>query len=238
MTALAKEMAASRQFHPVAETDHEHIAMTGNTVEQLANLLLSEDQENLDLPKQSPQTLEASVAYIAVQSIIPTNLSGISMYKIIEVRRKYSEELRAFQNHFHSLVSDASWLGDVTNKEALELHLNKLCDESILRELNKLKNGLKSWGIDTTTGAVVTQIALPAAITGGIIEHITLNPTLAGIGAVAFAPVPILLKARASRQQLLATSPAAYLFHLEEELSPSTLLSRLTRKARQITYGV
>jgi hypothetical protein len=229
MTALAKEMAASRQFAPVAEEDQNYVAIAGNTVEDLSFFLLTDDDQPVFQAQYKPALAER-MAYIAIESILPTNIEAVPLSKIIDARKRFGAELHAFQSQFHSIVTDADWLLSVTDPTALRDHMQSLSEKTILTSLNDLKRGLASLGILTTGSAIAAQIAVPKDCLGGIPGSLGLEPTLTSVGALVIATLPVIATSRAARRKMLASSPATYLLHLEQELSPKSMIDRLQMK--------
>jgi hypothetical protein len=245
MQVLAEQMASNRQLHPITDDIFSHIAISGYTVERLTQVLLSEDlQPHLVASSPGSDEIEVQMATIALQSVLPLNLTNIPTSQIIKLRNQYSDEMTAFQDYLQTLAEDLRQLQGVQDLEALQAHLEIAYERKIKPQLSDLKKCLSSLGISTVDGVMNIQVALPpllaSAITSaGAYFHLApVNPIVIGAGALAFSVFPVIRKKQEEAKQLIRSSPAAYLLYVQEHLEPAQITSKTTRLARHMFFRV
>jgi len=81
--------------------------------------------------------------------------------------------------------------------------------------------------------ALGTSIAMPPALSAIPVD----NPLAYG-AATVLSLVPVLRSKRLAAQQAYRDAPVGYLFRLEEELQPHTLIERMGYRIRSFVMGV
>jgi Family of unknown function (DUF6236) len=235
MTALAKQMAKDNQFEVVTSSELDHLAVGDWSMPRLAQALLEDTQ--LVGSMAGEQELPDQLGMVAIQAVVPRNLEQVPLEKIIEIRKNHGDELSAFREHLEGLGETLKKFETVKDPGALQLHLEVYYEDTLKRDLKRLKEGMTSVGVDTAMTAMNTQVVVPAAVsTSAGLLHATLNPIIAAGAAIAFGAAKV-LRSRRERQQQLSSSPAAYLLRLEEGLQPATLLKRVQRSVRKFMTG-
>jgi len=97
--------------------------------------------------------------------------------------------------------------------------------------------------METVTGALNVRVALPSLLVsgGGYLAqtHIaSINPVLAGAGAIAFSLFPVIQEKQKDASKLIHSSPTAYLLYLQEGLAPAKLTSWVAQHARQMLFRI
>jgi len=235
MHALASGMATS-VMHLLTDDDFDHVA-AGCAPGRIAEALL-------DVPaRQSPDAdgdegLALEFATLAIQSVIPKDISSLPVEKIIEIRRRHRDELTAFQVATREIIGALPQAVASASPDVAALYLESEYEKTLEPELLRLKSALSKSGIDSALGSMSVKVAAPELVTSGAallgIGALHLNPVVMGAGAIVLCLIPRIRRQRAQAVQLRADSPAAYLLRLEEELKPASLASGVAAKARRL----
>lgn len=244
MKTLAEQMATARQLHLVTDNVFNHIAVSGYTLERIAQaMLLSDDmQPHLVAAEAANDEIELQMATIALQSVLPQDITNISVKQIIKLRNQYRDEMTAFQEHLHSIAADLATLNDIQDPKALKAHLELEYEKRLKPQLDNLKKLLKSIGIDAIEGLMNIRVELPPIFLTSA-DYLaqahalpSVNPLIVGAGAIALSTFPVIRKKQKDMKQALRSSPAAYLLHVQEGLEPATATTWINRQARQILF--
>jgi hypothetical protein len=227
MHALAETIAASWGFEPVTDETLDHIAVTGCTMERLAQALL--DDVGPPPPVPGEKEIEGQMVRIALQLAVPENIADVPVKKIIKLRRDHLGELVSFQECVHKLATDLA-KEEIEGKH-LEEHLQLAVAKNIEPKLAELKADLKHAGIQSAVGALCISTSLPLATLVGLP-----GPVAAGAGIALGLTKVILDYQKASRSA--AKSPVAYLLRLEKDLAPGHLLSWVMDASHRFFPGV
>jgi hypothetical protein len=263
MAMVAEQMAANRQFHPVADDVMDHIAVNGATVEavgveRLWDVLFSFSDEKTHLDDtwvtnirqllahstaSAKYDLGAQMATIAIQSVLPKDIGNVPLKKIIKLRQQHRDEMTAFQTYIHDFVAGLEELQNINDPRALETHLMIEYEKQLKPQLDNLKNMLKSSGIDTVMGAMNVRVNLPTLVAGGgasvALAHFNpAVPMIIAAGAIAYSIFPVLREKRKAVHDILRSSPAAYLLHLQEGLEPVKLTSLIAQHVQRKLFRV
>jgi len=232
--ALAEEMARNWGCHPVTDETRDHLAVTGCTLERLAQALL--DDVNLVDPTPTGQEIEEQMVRLAIQSIVPEDIANVPTKQIIEIRKQHPGELANFQEYVHKLVTDLEEL-EIKDPKHLELHLQVAFDKHIQPKLEELRQALEFAGVKSTLGAMNVSMTLPsvAAVAVGLLGLASPIITVAGI---AFGLTTVLLDHKKATANAMRQSPVAYLLRLEKDLPPANLLSWVAHDTRKFFFGV
>lgn len=238
MTALAEGMAAGRGYHPVTDETLNHVAVTGCTLERLAQALLGDIR--LSGPAATEQEVEAQMAMIAFESVVPRDIANVPIKKIIALRERHATERAAFQQHLHEIVTKMGELQRIEDRGALQAHLDVVYDKQLKPQLDEYRRRLHSLGIDTVVGAFNVQARLPQLITSvaALAGLAPINPILAAGGALAFSVLPVIRDKQKEARDLVRSSPPAYLMNVEEGLGSTTLMGWIAQRARQFFFRV
>jgi hypothetical protein len=235
MTALAEDIARRTGIQPIADDLLNHVAVSGWSVGQLtAALLPTRDSGPLPEPAGEPAS---ALAYVAIQSVVPTNVRSIPAQRILEVREKYGAELLAFQDAIRDLATDADLAG-VSDPEAFQMHVQDLYEDRVLPKLDELKRDLRLFRVDTIPTWLSVKTTLPPAAAGTLTGVGLGEPAVATAGAVALGVVALRQASAAEGHDQMRENPAAYMLRLKEALEPSSLRNQLNRAIRKFVRGV
>jgi hypothetical protein len=235
MHALASRMATS-VMHLLTDDDFDHVA-AGCAPGRIAGALL-------DVPARgAPEAggnegLDLEFATLALQSVIPKDINSLPVEKIIEIRQRHRDELTAFQVATREITGSLKEAVALDSPDVAAIYLQALYEKTLEPELRQLKSALSRSGVDSVLGSLSVKVAAPELVTSGAallgIGALHLNPVVMGAGAIVLCLMPRIRRQRAEAGQLRASSPAAYLLRLEEELKPASLASDLVAKARRL----
>jgi hypothetical protein len=253
MTALAEEMAGAFQMHPVTDSVVDHVAVSGFTMERLAQVLLGDEEDRMGSAGRRVGEVEGMLALIAIHSVIPKDLSRVAPEAIMKIRQEYGGHYAAFRERIVSMRIELQTLATVADLQALEAHLVDIYETQLKPELDALQAGLRSLKVDTAFGVLSASVSLPEiatmAVKGAVVSSLAAggvgaalgDPTLvlhqpalaSGVAALSFLPV---LRAQyKQRQELLQPSPAAYLYRLRH-IHPQSLISSVSDRLRAVAH--
>jgi len=235
MHALASRVATSVMY-PLTDNDFDHAA-AGCAAGRIAGALL--DSPAGKPPRAGGEEGSAlEFAMLALQSVIPKNISSLPVQKIIEIRRRHADELAAFQQATQAIIGSLPEAVASASPDVAAMYLQSVYEKTLEPELRRLKSGLNRSGIDSVFGSMSVKVAAPDLVTSGAailgVEALHLNPVMTGAGAIVLCLIPRIRRQRAEASQLRANSQAAYLLRLEEELKPTSLASAVTTRARRL----
>jgi hypothetical protein len=238
MHVLASKMASS-VMHPLTEDDFDHVAV-GCTAERIAEALLNLPAvEPLQANREEDLALE--FAMLAVQSVIPRDINSLPVQKIIEIRRHHADELYAFQKATQEIVGSLPEAVASASPDVAAIYLQSVYEKTLEPELRRLKSGLSRSGVDSVLGSMSVKVAAPELATSGAamlgIGALHLNPLMMGAGAIVLCLIPRVRRQRSEARQLRASSSASYLLRLEENLSPTSLVSGVITKAKRLVVA-
>jgi Family of unknown function (DUF6236) len=231
MEVLAEQMAVTRKLHPVTDNPTNHQAISRYTIERLTNALLSASYVTND--ETTDQTIKVYLADITIRSILPQDPENVPIYKIAQLRERYRPELTNFQQELQNFTAKLSYIREIKDPDTLNLFLTTEFEKNLKPQIDDLSKCLRSISINTTMGALSTQVIQPQLSTSlDSLVEIPSNPIIRGIGAagsVIFSLIPVLRKHKKLTEDLLKSSPAAYLLHIEQDLAPSKLHRMISR---------
>jgi hypothetical protein len=232
MTAMAEAIAANAGYGLLADDMVGHVAVGDRSVERLAELLLGEKFQSLPKSFLNPEV----IAVIALQTVLPKDLSAVPISKIIELRKKFPAELADFQDWTHTIHKKLTErTGGVRSPAALNEHLTVLEEQEIKPKLEQLRTHLRSLSIETVTGAL--SVKSPWNIAGTAAAYFLSAPPLA-VGGVALTAIPNLGKTRRDAQKAASGNFAAYLLHAQERLTSQTLINKVSTTWRKLSLGL
>jgi hypothetical protein len=226
--ALTERVALEDQLQPVTDQELPHTALSGWTLDRLVHMLVDRPTAHDDQPRPHPDSVDAFV-FLAFATVVPANLDTVPVEKIIEVRSKFGAELDAFRAYVAEQVQEFAALDDVRDLAVFEEYLQIEVQRTVTAQLSELRERLRSVGLESIHAlANVKSVALPplaalAAETAGVPAAFTVPAALAA--CVVSAPV----QWRRQRRAAIEESPVSYLFQLEQQVNPPTLIDRLRR---------
>lgn len=235
MTALAQTVARDGRMSPVAERDEDQIAIVEVSLEEMARVLLTDKKKDFTAKyegqKLTREKLKRRYVQLAFPAVLPKDLNAIDAKKIVKLRKgPYTKAFRAFQKHLDEIASQkrVEELNQITNQVGQDSHVRNQVQKELLEPLEEMKAriGELNNGSVSTVMNVLVQLALVGK-TGGF-----------AVASKALQIIPGLAQQRKTANEEIATSPAAFLLHLQENLTPASVLTRTRRKLRKFTYGI
>ncbi len=243
MRSLAEKLAIDNRMHLVTDKIFDHVASSGCTTERILQVSFpsGHSQPHFINSRPTADELEFQMAALALRSVLPKDISGVSVKQIIKLRKSYHTEMMAFQECIYSFAADLKELQDIPDVRALRAHLEVEYERRLKPQLDDLQKCLGSIGIDTVMGALNIRVAIPPVLastllagTGTLLHFNPLNPLVIGAGAIAFSLFPVIHKKQQEAGKIVRSSPAAYLLHIREALEPARAATQVVRHARQI----
>lgn len=235
MHALASAMGSSVMC-PLTDDDFGHVA-AGCEAGRIADTLL-DFPAGRPVPADGGRGPAVEFAMMALQSVIPKDISSLPVQKIIEIRRRHADELAAFQQATQAIIGSIPEAVASADPDVGAMYLQSVYEKTLEPELRRLKSSLNRSGIDSVFGSMSVKVTTPELFTSGAailgVGALHFNPVMMGAGAIVLCLIPRIRRQRAEARQLRASSPAAYLLRLEEELAPASLASDMTAKARRL----
>jgi hypothetical protein len=230
MTALAEQIAGERGRRPLTDETRDHMALSGLSTERLAHALL-EDVSLVDaMPTETE--IETMLVSVAFQAIVPKDLAGLSVDKVLEFREKYPNERESFQSAVAGLLKGTEWLKSISDRNVLEERLHDEYDKIWATKLKELREKLNDVGIDTMLICFNMKAMLPAGVAGAAAAcALPLNPIAAGAAGLALGAIPVLRDKRKSAVDALKASPVSYLYRMEQNLKPIDLWSWVKQRS-------
>jgi hypothetical protein len=219
MCVLAEKLAKLNNLFPVTDQVWAHSEMSGCTPEQIVRAL------NHDPPKYvAGQQLDTIVGMLSVRLVVPTGLENVPIQKIIYIRQRYQNDFDAFQDTVSTVAAECrDELNNIAEQAVLEAYLDQVVKRRFEQPLADLRKALRGLGIDTAYSALNTKFALPAAVvaSGGIVAN---QPVVAATGAAAFSVLALGRTARLNWTERMKPSAASYLWRIERNLTPKSLI--------------
>lgn len=227
MCVLAERVASRNRLHPVTDQVLPHTAVSGWTVERLAEALLG---DHLDIRGGSAtrDPLEAFVL-TAFETVVPANLAAVPVDKIVEIRQKFGAELDAFREYVTGQVEQLSGIEDVQDFTLFQEHIHNEVQRTVSRQLDELRERLRSIGLESVRAlANIKTFALPPlAATAAQLAGV--NPAITGSAAVVTCLASVPVQARSERRRAIRESPVGYLFRVGKDLDPASLTDRVRK---------
>ena len=237
MTAFAEHIAEKNGLRPLTDEMSDHVALSGLSIERLAQALLSKTPIVGFQPTANER--EEVLFSVAFRTIVPKDISKIHVDKILEFRDKYPNERASFQAAVTKFLSDREWLGKISDRHVLEERLQDEYAKFWALELKNLHEKLASVGIDTVFGCFSVKAALPAGLATWVTTlGLAVNPVVAGAAGFALGAVPIFRDKRKTATEILEKSTVSYLYRMEQDLKPADLWSWIKKEAIRLTLNV
>jgi Family of unknown function (DUF6236) len=237
MTALAEHIAEKKGLRPLTDETSDHVALSGLSIERLAQTLLSDTPILHSQPSANER--EEVLFSVAFRTLVPKDISNMRVDKILAFRDKYPNERARFQAAVAKFLSDREWLGKISDRHVLEERLQDEYAKFWALELKSLHEKLASVGIDVVFGCFSIKAALPAGLATWVTTlGLAVNPVLAGAGGLALGAVPILRDKRKTATEILEKSTVSYLYRMEQDLKPADLWSWIKQRAIRLTLNV
>ncbi len=237
MSALAEEAATVNGFSPTTDETLDHVAATGWSMHRLAATLLDDRSLLADDSDRSGGSFdgeaEAVLAMISISAVMPRDPTALTVHKIKQIRESSPLELSRFRSFLNTVAEGVPQLGESADPAAVAAHFAVAYEQDVRPQLMALEAEMRGRAIDTVEAAMGASIAMPPVLAG-----VPMTSPLAFAIAGFFSLVPIVRAKRRDAKAAFAASPAAYLYRLEHQLEPKSLLGQMVERARSFLTGV
>lgn len=230
-SVLAEDFAAANKLQPTTDQD-DAFAVTNNwTSDRIAEVLLTHP------PSAGSPTdgdLAETVGLLALNLVIPANLDTVSFEKIIEVRKRYGAEFRAFGQEVDHAVAGLAELSGIRDRAVLDQYLHDVVTARFGQPLQELRTKIERLTGDAAMMSINVKTELPAAaLAGG--AWLAGHPLIAGTSAAAIGLMAVRRGMHQQRESAVQSAPAAsFLLHTQAHLQPRTLLNRTLHQLTRI----
>jgi hypothetical protein len=168
----------------------------------------------------------AGFAMLAIESVMPRDLAGISVERILDIKDRLGEELGEFRTFVAAQQPELERLASIHSSdisaEAFAVHINS----EIKRPLERLERGLKLLGFDTIRSLLTVQTVTPPAALAYVADHAHAPPTVTAVGAVGAVIGSAWWQLARDRKQQIRESPVGYLLSVKRALRARTVVER------------
>lgn len=228
--ALVEQVAAINKLHPITDQVLPHTAVSGWTVERLAEVLLREDWTD----RADPGGKDVLAPYLlaAFEMVVPKGLEHVPVDKILEIRQEFGAELESFREYVTAEVERISEIEEVRDIAVFQEHLRTEVQASVARRLGELRERMRSVGLESATAlANIKSFSLPPlAATAASMAGV--DPLLTGPAAIATCLGAAYSSYRRQRRDVVRDSPVGYLLRVGDAVSPSSLTERVQAAMR------
>ena len=200
-SVLASDFASANKL--TLTTDQQDAYRIGGewTPDVLVAILFNDDSYMLPAPESA---MTETVAFLALNLVIPANIHSIPMSKLIEVRRRYGTNFLSFGAEIDKLSAELANLSDVRDQAVLNGYLNDVVANRFSSQLKELRRQIRGLGMDSATMAINIKTQLPAG-TGLAAGAVLLgHPALASGIAVAVGATAMRESVRQKRSKIPA----------------------------------
>jgi hypothetical protein len=233
MTALADQLAFERALCPITDEVSDHIAVGGRSMDRVADALLPNFTSD-SIPATRSQDVESIAACLAIESVLPADLSGLSVEKILEFRTRYPEARGEFQKYMAGFVSMRTWLADASSPQIIEERLRDEYAKTLTPQLKTLREKLRDVNIEAITGVISAKVEMPGIALGAAtaLSVAALNPVAGAVAGVALALLTV-LRNRSTALRATESDPLAFLLSVERDLTPTRVAKRTAQMGRR-----
>lgn len=228
--ALVEQVAALNKLHPITDQVLPHTAVSGWTVERLAEVLLGQDWT----PEAEPGAKDVLDPYLlaAFEMVVPAGLEHVPVDKILEIREEFGAELEAFRDYVTAEVGRISEIGDVRDIAVFQEHLRTEVQASVALRLGELRERMRSVGLESATAlANIKSFSLPP-LAATAASMAGMNPSITAPAAIATCIGAAYSGFRRQRRDVVRDSPVGYLLRVGDAVSPSSLTERVRAAMR------
>lgn len=232
-SVLAEDVAIANQLQPTTDQPLSYAVATNWKADGIAAALLDEPGSHTTTTRAD--NLSETLGILALNLVIPDHLDGIPASKIVEIRRRYGAQFRAFGQAIDQAAADLTDLASVRDRATLDRYLKDEIAGRFAEPMNELARQLRGLRVDAATLAINVKTDLPAGI--GLVgaAALTGHPLIAGTSAAALGLLGIRRGMRQRRDAARQAAPAAsFLLHTRSQLETHSLLGQTLRRAARI----
>ncbi|MFC9407306.1 DUF6236 family protein [[Kitasatospora] papulosa] len=230
---LAGEFAQANKLQPITDVPDAY-AMSGDSDADIIEAALAGPPPT---PRPTEQgELTQILAYLALDLVVPRDLSSVPVEKVVELRRRYGNEFIAFGAQVGQVAAELGSLTEIRDTAMLTRYLKGAVADRFAQPLADLRKQIKVLGLDAATMAINVKTEVPAgvAVLGGS-ALLAGHPAIAATAGAAIGLIGLRRSVREKRDAVLQTAPAAsFLLHTGDALQPQSLLQRSLSQVQRI----
>lgn len=244
--ALTEHLARVNELEPLTDGIAGYALTQPWTTERVLELL-NELNERTSAPNgpgdshefegfPAPEGTAARIAMLAMQLVVPQDLTAVTVERIVAVRRHCGPEFDAFRDAVTAASSELAELPlESADPAVVAAYLDQVVERRFEQPLVELRSAMRGLGVETALSAASMKFELPAALAtlGGSL--LVGQPAVAAGGGLAFALMGLGRSWKQGRNTRLSASPESYLLRVEKGLKPRSLLARVRNPGRRDT---
>jgi hypothetical protein len=226
MLALAGECAGQEQLAPVTDNPSPLLSPT----EGVAAAIRLLTDGSVDAHDSRDRRYDvAGFAMVAIESVMPKDLSAISVDRILDVKDKLEEELATFRMFVAGQQEALQQLARISSRDIRADAFAKHIDTEIKKPLERLERGLNRLRLETIRSLLTMQTLAPPAAVTYISGQAHTPPAVATAGAVGAVIGSAWWQLARERKQQIHESPVGYLLSVKKALKPGIVVQRRAR---------
>lgn len=230
---LAGEFAQANKLQPITDVPDAY-AVSGDSDANIIEAALADPPPT---PRPMAQgELTQTLAYLALDLVVPRGLSSVPVEKIVELRRRYGNEFIAFGAQVGQVAAELGSLTEIRDTAMLTRYLESVVADRFAQPLADLRKQMKALAMDAATMAINVKTEIPAgvAVLGGS-ALLAGHPAIATTAGAAIGLIGLRRSVREKRDAVLQAAPAAsFLLHTGDALQPRSLLQRSLSQVQRI----
>ncbi|MFB8412439.1 DUF6236 family protein [Streptomyces albidoflavus] len=232
-SVLANEFARANKLQPITDVPDAYAASGDWDADHIESALTGPPPTSR--PAEHGE-LTQTLAYLALDLVVPRDLSSVPVEKIVELRRRYGSEFIAFGTQVSQVAAELGSLVEIRDKAMLTRYLESAVVDRFAQPLADLRKQMKTLGVDAATMAINVKAEVPAgvAVLGGS-ALLAGHPAIAATASAAIGLIGLRSSVREKRDAVLQAEPAAsFLLHTGDALQPRSLLQRSLSQVQRI----
>ncbi|WP_406409521.1 DUF6236 family protein [Streptomyces sp. NBC_01643] len=172
------------------------------------------------------------VAMLAMQLVVPQDLTAVPAERIVAVRKRCGAEFDAFRDAVTTAAGELTELPlESADPAVVAAYLDQIVARRFEQPLGNLRSAMRGLNMETALSAASMKFELPAAAAalGGTVAG---QPAVATAGGLAFAMVGLGHSWKQGWADRRAASPESYLLRVGKGLRPRSLLARVLTPGR------
>lgn len=244
MCALTAELSSEYGLSPVTDQSGPFVATGGWPLERVAAVLLADPSlatgpavavNATGAPRLvAPEALYDRFMIAALQSVVPGDLSRVSMETVLRVRAESFHLFADYRDFVSGLVTELLASRD-PQAQVLDADIAAEIDLKVKPKLQALELELSSHRLRSAQSLITLNTILPAGLALEAAQFGNLPPTVQVGATVAWGVGTLGLehrRATGAQGTAVVGSPVGYLHHVRSGLRPASTVSRLLRMLR------
>ncbi len=229
MLALTGTCAYQNRLEPV--TDHADARLSPTQGVDAAMRLLTDD--TVDPRRMGHHGDPSSFAMLAIESVMPRNLTKVSVQRILDTKEKLIDELTTFRAFVVDQQSELEQLAGIRDREVRARALAEHVKQQVVKPLERLEKGLRLLGFDTVRTLLTQQTVTPPALLTGAGWLADVPPVVTVTGGIAVTVGTAWWQLREDKKHKVQESSVGYLLGVKRALKARTVAERMAKMLRR-----